>query len=55
MVARNDAKQLSAIVELLDAGALIIDVAESHPLSNLALVHRRNEAGQTHGKITVFP
>jgi NADPH:quinone reductase-like Zn-dependent oxidoreductase len=55
MVARNDAKQLSEIVELLDAGALIVDVAESHPLSNLALVHRRSEAGQTHGKITIFP
>ncbi|MET8050199.1 NmrA family NAD(P)-binding protein [Streptosporangium sp. NPDC005286] len=55
MVARNDAKQLGEIVELLDAGALIVDVAESHHLSNLALVHRRSEAGQTHGKITILP
>lgn len=55
MVARNDAKQLGEIVELLDAGALIVDVAESHHLSDLALVHRRSEAGQTHGKITILP
>ena len=55
MVARNDAKQLGEIVGLLDVGALIVDVAESLPLSNLALVHRRSQAGQTHGKIIIFP
>ncbi|GAA0842433.1 NmrA family NAD(P)-binding protein [Streptosporangium amethystogenes subsp. fukuiense] len=55
MVARNDTKQLSEIVELLDAGVLVVDVAESHPLSNLTLVHRRSEAGRTHGKITILP
>jgi hypothetical protein len=34
---------------------LTVDVTESHPLSDLALVHRKSEAGQTHGKITIIP
>jgi NADPH:quinone reductase-like Zn-dependent oxidoreductase len=55
MVARNDPKQLTEIVELVDAGTLIVDIAESHPLAGLALVHRKSEAGQTHGKITIIP
>ncbi|WP_308209043.1 zinc-binding dehydrogenase [Actinoallomurus purpureus] len=54
-VARNDLKQLTEIVELIDTGALIVDVSESHPLADLALVHRKSEAGQTHGKITIIP
>ncbi|HZD74287.1 MAG TPA: NADP-dependent oxidoreductase [Actinomycetota bacterium] len=55
MVARNDVKQLAEIVELVDAGALIVQVAESYPLSDLAVVHRKSEAGQTRGKITIVP
>jgi NADPH:quinone reductase-like Zn-dependent oxidoreductase len=55
MVTRNDAKQLGEIVELIDAGTLVVDVTESHPLSDLALVHRRSETGHTHGKIIMIP
>ncbi|MET8307459.1 NAD(P)H-binding protein [Micromonospora sp. NPDC005173] len=54
-VARNDIEQLAGIVELIDMGALTVGVTESHPLSDLALVHRKGEAGQTHGKITIIP
>ncbi|MCW2912233.1 MAG: NADPH:quinone reductase and related Zn-dependent oxidoreductase-like protein [Actinomycetia bacterium] len=54
-VARNDVEQLTEIVELIDAGALSVDVTESHPLRDLELVHRKSEAGQTHGKIIVIP
>lgn len=54
-VARNDLRQLTEIVALVDTGALIVDVSESHPLADLALVHRKSEAGQIHGKITITP
>jgi NADPH:quinone reductase-like Zn-dependent oxidoreductase len=54
-VARNDVEQLTEIVELIDAGALSVDVTESHPLRDLELVHHKSEAGQTHGKIIVIP
>jgi NADPH:quinone reductase-like Zn-dependent oxidoreductase len=54
-VARNDPGQLAEIVRLVDAGALVVDVTESHPLSDLALVHRRSEAGLTRGKVIVIP
>jgi NADPH:quinone reductase-like Zn-dependent oxidoreductase len=54
-VARNDVEQLTKIVELIDAGALSVDVTDSHPLRDLELVHRKSEAGQTHGKIIVIP
>lgn len=54
-IARNDVKQLAQIVERVDVGALIVDVTESHPLSDLALVHANSEAGKTHGKITIIP
>jgi NADPH:quinone reductase-like Zn-dependent oxidoreductase len=50
-VARNDPRQLAQIVALVDAGHLIVDIAESHPLTELASIHGRSEAGQTRGKI----
>ncbi|WP_426502986.1 NAD(P)H-binding protein [Dactylosporangium sp. McL0621] len=55
MVTRNDAKQLGEIVELIDAGTLVVDVTESHPLADIALVHRMSETGHTHGKIIMLP
>ena len=55
MVARNDVQQLAEIVELIDAGALIVEVAESYPLWELAVVHRKSEAGRTRGKIIIIP
>ncbi|GIG42427.1 NADP-dependent oxidoreductase [Dactylosporangium siamense] len=50
-VARNDTRHLAALVELIDAGTVRVDVAGSHPLTDLALVHREAEAGRTRGKI----
>jgi NADPH:quinone reductase-like Zn-dependent oxidoreductase len=55
MAARNDVAQLAALVELVDAGALSIDVSASHPLANLAQVHRLSEAGRIRGKVVITP
>jgi NADPH:quinone reductase-like Zn-dependent oxidoreductase len=55
MLARNDAKQLAEIVGLIDAGTLVVEVSESYPLADLALVHRKSEAGQIHGKVIIIP
>lgn len=52
-VTRNDAAQLAQIVALVDSHGLKIDIAESLPLTELASVHRRSEAGQIRGKITL--
>ncbi|TMR98285.1 NADP-dependent oxidoreductase [Nonomuraea basaltis] len=54
-VARNDPQHLAEIAALIDDGMLIVDVAESHPLSALAEIHRRAESGDTRGKITIYP
>jgi NADPH:quinone reductase-like Zn-dependent oxidoreductase len=54
-VARNDATQLARIVALVDAGDLTVDIAESHPLTDLASIHHRSETGQTRGKIILIP
>ena len=54
-VARNDPGRLTEIVKLIDTGELTVEIAESHPLSDLALVHAKSQAGQTHGKITILP
>ncbi|MCX4744938.1 NADP-dependent oxidoreductase [Kitasatospora sp. NBC_01287] len=55
MVARNDPGQLAALVELVDAGVITIDISESHPLSALADVHRRSAAGRIRGKVIIIP
>jgi NADPH:quinone reductase-like Zn-dependent oxidoreductase len=55
MITRNDAGQLATIVELVERGALAVEVTEVHPLADLALVHRRSEAGLIHGKAIVVP
>ncbi|HEX7744794.1 MAG TPA: NADP-dependent oxidoreductase [Micromonosporaceae bacterium] len=55
LVARSDAGQLADLVALVDAGELVVDIAESHPLRDLASVHRRSEAGETRGKIIILP
>ncbi|MFE1908297.1 NADP-dependent oxidoreductase [Streptomyces gardneri] len=55
MVARNDAAQLAALVELVDAAALGIDISASRPLEDLADVHRLSEAGQIRGKVVLIP
>lgn len=55
MVARNDTAQLAALVELVEAGTVAIDISESRPLSDLADVHRLSEAGRTRGKVVIVP
>ncbi|MGW8886332.1 NADP-dependent oxidoreductase [Streptomyces sp. NPDC055749] len=55
MVVRNDVAQLTALVELVDAGLVTIDVSESHPLAALSDVHRLSEAGRTRGKVVIIP
>ncbi|ETK36672.1 NADP-dependent oxidoreductase [Microbispora sp. ATCC PTA-5024] len=55
LVARNDPHQLTQIAKLVDAWQLTVDVAESRPLTDLASVHLRSEAGQTRGKIILIP
>ncbi len=54
-VARNDTSQLAALVKLVDAGAVHVDVAASLPLVDLASVHRDAEAGRNRGKIILIP
>ncbi|MFD4245696.1 NADP-dependent oxidoreductase [Streptomyces sp. NPDC058525] len=55
MVARNDVAHLAALVELVDAGALGIDISDSRPLADLADVHRLSEAGRIRGKVILIP
>ncbi|WP_420841963.1 NADP-dependent oxidoreductase [Haloactinopolyspora alba] len=55
MVARNDVAHLAALVELVEAGAVAIDISESRPLADLADVHRLSEAGRTRGKVVIVP
>ncbi|WP_203727583.1 NADP-dependent oxidoreductase [Paractinoplanes durhamensis] len=54
-VARNDTAQLAALVELVDAGVVRIDIGAERPLSELADVHRDAEAGRTRGKVLLVP
>ncbi|MDH6137694.1 NADPH:quinone reductase-like Zn-dependent oxidoreductase [Kitasatospora sp. MAA4] len=55
MVTRNDVAQLTALVELVDAGTVTVDISQSHPLTALPDVHRLSEAGRTRGKIIILP
>lgn len=54
-VARNDPGDLAALVALVDAGVVRIDVAAVRPLTDLAAVHRDAEAGRTRGKTILTP
>jgi NADPH:quinone reductase-like Zn-dependent oxidoreductase len=53
--ARNDPEILAELVRLVDSGELTVDVAERVPLSELAEVHRRSEAGDIRGKVVLIP
>jgi NADPH:quinone reductase-like Zn-dependent oxidoreductase len=46
---------LGEIVALVDAGEFVVDIAESHPLSDVTSIHQRSEAGETRGKIVILP
>ncbi|MGW0801724.1 NADP-dependent oxidoreductase [Nonomuraea sp. NPDC002799] len=52
-VTRNDREQLTRIADLVAKGELAVEVAETHPLPELATIHRRAEAGDTRGKIVI--
>ncbi|MFF3439513.1 NADP-dependent oxidoreductase [Streptosporangium sp. NPDC002721] len=54
-VARNDTSHLAALVELVDTGAVRLDISASRPLTDLAEVHRDAEAGRNRGKIILVP
>ncbi|MFI5967723.1 NADP-dependent oxidoreductase [Streptomyces asoensis] len=55
MVARNDVAHLAALVELVDEGKVTLDISASHPLADLANVHRLSEAGRIRGKVVIIP
>lgn len=55
ILARNDPRQLTEIVKLIDTGELNVEVSRSHRLADLALVHGESQAGRTRGKITIIP
>jgi NADPH:quinone reductase-like Zn-dependent oxidoreductase len=54
-VVRNDTGHLIALVKLVDAGTVRVDIAESRPLTELASVHRDAEAGHLRGKTILLP
>ncbi|MFD7735781.1 NADP-dependent oxidoreductase [Kitasatospora phosalacinea] len=55
VVARNDPQQLAALVELVDRGALVLDISAVRPLADLAEVHRLGESGGIRGKVLLTP
>lgn len=54
-VARNDTSHLAALVKLVDAGAVRVDIAASRALTDLASVHRDAESGRIRGKTILVP
>jgi NADPH:quinone reductase-like Zn-dependent oxidoreductase len=52
---RSDAAQLAGLVARVDAGDLMIDVAERRPLPDLATVHDEAAAGRLAGKTILIP
>lgn len=54
-VARNDTSHLAALIALVDAGAVRVDITASRPLTDLAAVHRDAESRRTRGKIILVP
>jgi len=54
-VVSDDTDHLAALVKLIDAGLLRVDVAASRPLAELAAVHREAEAGRLPGKTILTP
>jgi NADPH:quinone reductase-like Zn-dependent oxidoreductase len=52
---RSDAQQLSELVDRVDRGDLVVDVAERVALADLASVHARAAAGTLKGKVVVVP
>ncbi|WP_223206501.1 NADP-dependent oxidoreductase [Streptomyces xanthii] len=55
MVARIDVADLGALVDLVDAGTVSVDVSSSRPLTDLSDVHRLSQAGLVRGKVLIVP
>lgn len=51
---RPDAVDLAALVDLVEAGKVTVEVAETHPLAEAAAAHRASEEGHARGKIVVL-
>lgn len=51
----SDPEVLARLVELVDRGAVRLDVAERVPLEDLPAVHARSDAGTLRGKAVVVP
>lgn len=54
-IARNDTADLAALVALVDAGTVRVDIADTRPLTELRQVHYDAEAGLLHGKTILVP
>nr|WP_281179757.1 zinc-binding dehydrogenase [Actinoplanes subtropicus] len=54
-VVRNAPDDLAALVKLVDAGTVRVEVAGTRPLAELAGVHRDAEAGRLPGKTILVP
>ena len=54
-VVRNDTDDLTALVKLIDSGAVRVDIAACRPLMDLASVHRDAESGRIRGKTILVP
>ncbi len=50
---RPSRDHLAVLSELVEAGSLRVDVAESFPLDQVAAAHRASESGHTPGKIVI--
>jgi len=55
MNVRSDADQLAGLVAKVDAGELHIDISETHPLSDIILVHEKSVTGNLRGKVLLIP
>ncbi len=54
-VTRNDPGDLAALVGLVDAGAVRVDVSATRPLTDLPAVHHEAEQGLLRGKVLLTP
>lgn len=52
---RSDAAQLAKLVDQVDAGQLVIDVADRRPLTEVAAVHDDSDANRLPGKTILVP
>jgi NADPH:quinone reductase-like Zn-dependent oxidoreductase len=55
MFVHSDAAQLAGLVDRVDAGRLVIDVADRRPLADIAAVHADSDEGRLGGKTILLP